>query len=81
MLAKDASHAKTSANSFSKDVLFSLFNASLSSCSSSFSHLKVASMPLSLSLFMYKCSIIFWNSQICIYVTGVCMYLLSVLNP
>jgi hypothetical protein len=52
----------------------------LSSCSSSLSHLKVASIPLFLSFLMYKCSIIFWNSWICNYVTDVCI-VLSVLNP
>ena len=54
MLARDASHAMTSANSFSVAPLSSPLSASPSSSSSSASQLYVSSTPRSESRWKYK---------------------------
>ena len=62
MLARDASHAMTSANSFAVASLSEPFSASFNSSISSSSQLSVFSTPRLESLWKYSCFIISWNS-------------------
>jgi hypothetical protein len=66
MLARDASHAITSANSFSVASLSAPFLiSSPSSATSSMSQLYVPCIPRWESLLKYRLRIMSWNSRIC----------------